>query len=127
MHDRYNHAPNDSPRSGSSKKVTPVVCGGIVLILVLLANFAKVGLGAMADPTDTSYIPRPEWYFLFLFQTLKFFEGPLEVVGAVVLPTIAMIGPATSGPSPADQSVSVARAAAVALGGGWQTQTLASN
>jgi mono/diheme cytochrome c family protein len=61
------------------------------MILALLANFAQVGLGAMADPTDTSYIPRPEWYFLFLFQVLKFFEGPLEVFGAVVLPTIGMI------------------------------------
>jgi ubiquinol-cytochrome c reductase cytochrome b subunit len=62
-----------------------------VITLALLANFAKVGLGAMADPTDTSYVPRPEWYFLFLFQVLRLFEGPLEVVGAVVLPTIAMI------------------------------------
>ncbi len=62
-----------------------------VMILAVLANFAKVGLGAMADPTDTSYIPRPEWYFLFLFQALKFFQGPLEVVGAIVLPTLGMI------------------------------------
>jgi ubiquinol-cytochrome c reductase cytochrome b subunit len=62
-----------------------------VMILVLMANFVKVGLGNMADPTDTSYVPRPEWYFLFLFQTLKLFEGPLEVVGAVILPTIGMI------------------------------------
>jgi mono/diheme cytochrome c family protein len=45
----------------------------------------------MADPTDTSYIPRPEWYFLFLFQMLKVFEGPLEVVGTVVLPTLAIL------------------------------------
>jgi hypothetical protein len=35
--DRYNHAPNDSPRSGSTKKVTPVVWGAIVFIIVLLA------------------------------------------------------------------------------------------
>jgi mono/diheme cytochrome c family protein len=45
----------------------------------------------MADPTDTSYIPRPEWYFLFLFQMLKVFEGPLEVVGTVILPTLAIL------------------------------------
>src|SRR5207248_8823776 len=44
-----------------------------------------------ADPTDTSYIPRPEWYFLFLFQILKVFQGPLEVVGTVVLPTLAIL------------------------------------
>jgi hypothetical protein len=37
MEDRYNHAPNESPRSGSSKKVTPLVWGAIVLIIVLLA------------------------------------------------------------------------------------------
>jgi len=37
MEDRYNHAPNDSPRSGSTKKVTPVVWGGIVVIIVMLA------------------------------------------------------------------------------------------
>jgi hypothetical protein len=37
MDERYNHAPNDSPRSGSSKKVTPVVCGGIVVAIVAIA------------------------------------------------------------------------------------------
>jgi hypothetical protein len=37
MDDRYNHAPNDSPRSGRSKKVTPVVWGAIVVVIVALA------------------------------------------------------------------------------------------
>src|SRR5882724_9089848 len=60
-------------------------------ILVTAAIFAKVPLGHIADPTDTSYIPRPEWYFLFLFQTLKLFPGPLEMVGAVVLPGLAVL------------------------------------
>jgi len=59
-------------------------------ILFTLAVAARVPLERIADPTDTSYIPRPEWYFLFLFQTLKWFEGPLEVVGAVVLPGLAV-------------------------------------
>jgi ubiquinol-cytochrome c reductase cytochrome b subunit len=61
------------------------------LILVVLAIAVRVPLGQLADPTDTSFVPRPEWYFLFLFQTLKFFEGPLEVVGTVVLPTLAIL------------------------------------
>lgn len=60
-------------------------------ILVVMAIAVRVPLGHVADPTDTSFIPRPEWYFLFLFQTLKLFEGPLEVVGAVVLPTLAIL------------------------------------
>jgi hypothetical protein len=36
MDDRYNHAPNDSPRSGSSKKVMPVVWGGTVAVIIAL-------------------------------------------------------------------------------------------
>ncbi len=60
-------------------------------ILFVLAVAARVPLEQLADPTDTTYIPRPEWYFLFLFQTLKLFEGPLEVVGSVVLPTLAIL------------------------------------
>jgi len=60
-------------------------------VLVAMAIAVRVPLGHVADPTDTSYIPRPEWYFLFLFQMLKFFQGPLEIVGAVVLPTLAIL------------------------------------
>src|SRR3954452_24801676 len=60
-------------------------------ILFTLAVAVRVPLERMADPTDTSYIPRPEWYFLFLFQTLKLFSGPLEVVGSVVLPGLAVL------------------------------------
>ncbi len=40
-------------------------------ILFAMAVAVHVPLEQMADPTDTSYIPRPEWYFLFLFQMLK--------------------------------------------------------
>jgi ubiquinol-cytochrome c reductase cytochrome b subunit len=68
-----------------------VAAFGYVIVIVLFANFAKLGLGSMADPTDTRYIPRPEWYFMFLFQVLKIFEGPLEVLGAMVLPNLAIV------------------------------------
>jgi cbb3-type cytochrome oxidase cytochrome c subunit len=61
------------------------------LILFLLAALVRVPLGRLADPTDTSFIPRPDWYFLWLFQLLKFFEGPLEVVGSHVLPGLALL------------------------------------
>ena len=53
----------------------------VFAVLFTLAVVVRAPLGRLADPTDTSYVPRPEWYFLFLFQTLKFFEGPLEIVG----------------------------------------------
>jgi ubiquinol-cytochrome c reductase cytochrome b subunit len=61
------------------------------IILFVLAVVAEAPLGKLADPTDTSFTPRPEWYFLFLFQTIKFFKGPLEVLGAVVLPGVAVL------------------------------------
>jgi ubiquinol-cytochrome c reductase cytochrome b subunit len=60
-------------------------------ILYTLALMARVPLEQLADPTDTSYIPRPEWYFLFLFQSLKLFTGPLEIVGSVLLPSLAVL------------------------------------
>ena len=60
-------------------------------ILFTLAIAVRVPLERMADPTDTKYIPRPEWYFLFLFQTLKMFDGPLEVLGTVVFPSLAIL------------------------------------
>jgi quinol-cytochrome oxidoreductase complex cytochrome b subunit/cytochrome c551/c552 len=61
------------------------------IILFTLAVVAEAPLGRLADPTDTAFTPRPEWYFLFLFQTIKFFKGPLEVLGAVVLPGVAVL------------------------------------
>jgi ubiquinol-cytochrome c reductase cytochrome b subunit len=61
------------------------------IILYTLALVARVPLEQLADPTDTAYVPRPEWYFLFLFQILKLFPGPLEVLGSVVLPTLAIL------------------------------------
>jgi quinol-cytochrome oxidoreductase complex cytochrome b subunit/cytochrome c2 len=61
------------------------------IILFVMAILAKVPLERLADPTDTAYIPRPEWYFLFLFQILKFFKGPLETFGSVVLPGLAVL------------------------------------
>jgi ubiquinol-cytochrome c reductase cytochrome b subunit len=61
------------------------------IILFVMAVAVKVPLERLADPTDTTYIPRPDWYFLFLFEILKLCEGPLEVVGSIVLPTMAIL------------------------------------
>lgn len=58
--------------------------------VALMVALVKVPLGPAADPTQTGLDPRPEWYFLFLFQILKVFQGPLEIVGAIVLPGLAM-------------------------------------
>jgi len=63
----------------------------VAVVLVALAAFAWNGappLEAPADPSDSTYIPRPEWYFLGLFQLLKYFPGKWEIVGAMVVPGI---------------------------------------
>ena len=61
------------------------------VILFAAAAFLDVPFERMADPTDSTYVPRPEWYFLFLFQLLKYFQGRLEVLGTVVIPSIAVL------------------------------------
>jgi ubiquinol-cytochrome c reductase cytochrome b subunit len=59
-------------------------------VLAALAYFKGAGLEDMADPTATDYNPRPEWYFLFLFQFLKYIPGKLEAVATSVLPGLAI-------------------------------------
>jgi len=65
------------------------------LIALAVVSFLAVKFGApiesLANPADTAYTPRPEWYFLWLFELLKYFPGKLEFVGAVVLPGVAVI------------------------------------
>ena len=63
----------------------------LFVVLVLLATFIGVVQEPKADPADSAYIPRPEWYFLFLFQMLKYFPGSLEWVGTAVIPGIAIL------------------------------------
>ncbi len=62
----------------------------VFLVLVALAYLVGAPLEARANPADTTYTPRPEWYFLFLFQLLKYFPGRLEVIGVVVLPSLVI-------------------------------------
>lgn len=62
----------------------------IFIILVMLATFVGVANEPKADPSDNTYIPRPEWYFLFLFEMLKFFPGAIEWVGTFIIPTLAV-------------------------------------
>jgi mono/diheme cytochrome c family protein len=64
----------------------------VFLALIALAALLGAPLEARADPAGTAYTPRPEWYFLFLFQFLKYFPGKLEVIGAFIVPTLLILG-----------------------------------
>jgi menaquinol-cytochrome c reductase cytochrome b/c subunit len=68
-----------------------IVSFGLFLLLVGLATFVGVKAEPPADPSDSTYVPRPEWYFLFLFELLKFFPGKIEWVGTAVVPLVAVL------------------------------------
>jgi mono/diheme cytochrome c family protein len=68
-----------------------IVSFAIFLLLVGLATFIGVAGEPKADPNDANYVPRPEWYFLFLFEMLKYFPGAIEWVGTAIIPGIAVL------------------------------------
>ncbi len=64
----------------------------LALLILLAASYVlRAPLDRLADPTDATYVPRPEWYFLFLFQLLKFFKGAWEPVGSIGIPTLVVL------------------------------------
>src|ERR671916_2358833 len=60
-----------------------------VIILMALALGAE--LGPKADATTTSFVPRPEWYFFFLFELLRVVKPPaLTFLATIIIPTICL-------------------------------------
>jgi quinol-cytochrome oxidoreductase complex cytochrome b subunit len=57
-----------------------------ILVAIILAVVFPVGLEDPADPTDNLYVPKPEWYFMSLYQLLKYFPGQLEFFATAVIP-----------------------------------------
>ena len=95
---RGEKAPDYKELKAKGKSFFPYsVFKDVVMVLLVFAVifFLSAHFGAdledPADPTDSSYNPRPEWYFLFLFQSLKLFPGSLEYLAAIVLPTLMLL------------------------------------
>jgi menaquinol-cytochrome c reductase cytochrome b/c subunit len=64
----------------------------VLLVIILMAILFGAELGPKADPTTTSYTPRPEWYFFFLFELLRVIKPPSIVfIATVGIPTILMV------------------------------------
>ena len=85
------------PAAGEPKPFYPyqafrdsVAMAAAFALLLAFALTVRVPLDAIADPSDATYIPRPEWYFLSLFQLLKYFPGPLEPIATVVIPGLVV-------------------------------------
>jgi mono/diheme cytochrome c family protein len=65
-----------------------IVVGTIILMAILFG----AELGPKADPTTTTYTPRPEWYFFFLFELLRVVKPPeLVFIATIGIPTICLV------------------------------------
>ncbi len=64
----------------------------ITLVLIvglgLLSYWVPIELGPKANPADTQYLPRPEWYYLPSFQWLKYWPGSSAIFGILIIPLI---------------------------------------
>ena len=64
----------------------------VVLVIVVMSLVLGAEQGPKADPTTTTYTPRPEWYFFFLFEVLRVIKPPeLVPLATIIIPTIAMV------------------------------------
>src|SRR5689334_7512794 len=64
----------------------------VLAIIILMAALFGAELGPKADPTTTTYTPRPEWYFFFLFELLRVVKPPeLVFIATIGIPTICMV------------------------------------
>ena len=61
-------------------------------VIILMSILFGAELGPKADPTTTTYTPRPEWYFFFLFELLRVVKPPALVFLATIgIPTICLV------------------------------------
>ena len=64
----------------------------VVLVIAVMAIFLGAEQGPKADPTTTTYTPRPEWYFFFLFELLRVIKpAELTPLATIGIPTIAIV------------------------------------
>jgi menaquinol-cytochrome c reductase cytochrome b/c subunit len=65
----------------------------VMLVIIFLAFLFGAELGPKVDPTTTTYVPRPDWYFYFLFEVLRVMKNVrvLTPMAAIGVPTIAMV------------------------------------
>jgi menaquinol-cytochrome c reductase cytochrome b/c subunit len=64
----------------------------VMAVIIAMAILFGSELGPKADPTSTTYTPRPEWYFFFLFELLRVVKPPaLVFIATVGIPTICMV------------------------------------
>src|SRR3990172_7560072 len=68
-----------------------IVALALFAILVAASLILEIPMEKVADPTDVNYIPRPEWYFLFLFELLWFFKGAWIPIATFYIPLTVLL------------------------------------
>ncbi len=63
----------------------------LIAVLSLLAHFFPFPVGPRANPADSTYLPRPEWYYIPVFQWLKYWEGSRAFLGVVLIPAVIVL------------------------------------
>src|ERR1700755_2814814 len=64
----------------------------VMVVIIMMSLVLGAELGSKANPTTTTYVPRPEWYFFFLFEVLRVVKPPsLTPLATIGIPTIGMI------------------------------------
>ena len=64
----------------------------VLVAIITMSIMFGAELGPKADPTTTTYVPRPEWYFFFLFEVLRVIKPPeLVPIATIGIPTICMV------------------------------------
>src|SRR5829696_1336169 len=64
----------------------------VVAVIIAMSIILGAEQGPKADPTSTTYVPRPEWYFFFLFELLRVIKPPeLVPIATIGIPTICMV------------------------------------
>jgi menaquinol-cytochrome c reductase cytochrome b/c subunit len=77
------------PYAVAKDSIMACVTLGVIILMSLLFG---AELGPKADPTTTTYTPRPEWYFFFLFELLRVVKPPeLVFVATIGIPTLCLV------------------------------------
>jgi menaquinol-cytochrome c reductase cytochrome b/c subunit len=64
----------------------------VMAVIITLSLVLGAGQGPKPNPTTTSYVPRPDWYFFFLFELLRVVKSPsLTQLATIGIPTLGMI------------------------------------
>src|SRR5436190_4416782 len=64
----------------------------VLLVIIVMSIVLGAELGPKADPTTTSYTPRPEWYFFILFELLRVVKPPaLVFIATMGIPTVCLV------------------------------------